>query len=343
MKDQSPDEKSQAYSDSNPKPPTPRPQEGPQEPGRGGEREPGEREKGERTHAGEGAPRPPERTPKLQGRAPTKDITPILRDWTYEPGEINVRKISGADGAPKLQMRLNLGVLQMEMTGRPDGDRPHGHESLLDYFEQELTNHQKDHAGDAEGFHLSGDQCRSLREEAEMYYHRYLSLLVLEDFSGVVRDTARNLRVLDLCGKYATDEQDRLWLEQYRPYIVMMNARAQASIEMRAKHYGQALKTVDSAIKTIRSFYVRFGQEQAFSHSNEVRMLKRLSRQIQSKLPVDPLQRLRRRLERAVKEERYEDAAKLRDALEAKQAEVSSKIDIVDGIADAGESADAGE
>ena len=29
-------------------------------------------------------------------------------------------------------------------------------------------------------------------------------------FPGVVRDTARNLRVLDFCGKFAVDEQDRL-------------------------------------------------------------------------------------------------------------------------------------
>ena len=43
-----------------------------------------------------------------------------------------------------------------------------------------------------------------------MYYQRYLSLFVLEEFSGVVRDTSRNLRVLDLCGKFGLDEQDRL-------------------------------------------------------------------------------------------------------------------------------------
>ena len=55
-----------------------------------------------------------------------KDITPLLKGWDYEPGAINVRKISGLDGAPKLQMRLDLGLLQMELTGRPDGAKPHG-------------------------------------------------------------------------------------------------------------------------------------------------------------------------------------------------------------------------
>ena len=47
----------------------------------------------------------------------------MLRGWDYEPGTLNVRKVNGMDGEPKLQMRLDLGLLQMEMNGRPDGRR----------------------------------------------------------------------------------------------------------------------------------------------------------------------------------------------------------------------------
>jgi hypothetical protein len=262
--------------------------------------------------------------PKSEAKAPTKDITPVLSDWGYEAGTINVRKVSGLDGRPKLQMRLDLGLLQMELTGRPDGDRPFGRESLLEYFEDQLQEHKKEH-GTELGFHLTGDQCQSLREEAVMYYHRYLSLFVLEDFSGVVRDTARNLRVLDLCGKYASDEQDRLILEQYRPYITMMNARAQASLQMPDKQFDEALKTVEAGLQRIHEFYEQFGQEEAYARSNEVRVLKRVSREIRKKLPVDPMQRLQRRLERAVKEERYEEAARLRDEIVARKREIQQR------------------
>src|SRR5215207_7087656 len=80
---------------------------------------------------------------KREYRFVSKDIVPLLKGWDYEPGTINVRKVHGADGAPKLQMRLNLGLLQMEMTGRPDGVRPHGCESLLDYFEDKLADHRR--------------------------------------------------------------------------------------------------------------------------------------------------------------------------------------------------------
>jgi hypothetical protein len=252
-----------------------------------------------------------------EAKIPSKDITPLLKGWDYESGTINVRKVSGADGSPKLQMRLDLGLLQMEVTGRPDGRRPHGYESLLEYYETLLTEHRKRN-GTELGFHLTSSQCQSLREEAVMYYHRYLSLFVLEDFTGVVRDTARNLRVLDLCGKFAVEEHDRLILEQYRPYITMMNARASASILFKGKKYAEALEKIKEGLGSIREFFTRFGQPEAYAHASEVKILKRFARDIRRKLPVDPIQKLQAQLDRAVKREHYEEAARLRDEIKRK-------------------------
>jgi hypothetical protein len=254
------------------------------------------------------------RPDKHEFKSASKDITPVLRGWSYEPGVINVRKIHGQDGAPKVQMRLDLGLLQMEMTGRPDGVRPHGCESLLEYFEKQLEDHQSRH-GTELGFQLNDSQCASLREEAVQYYYRYLSLFVLEEFPGVVRDTARNLRVLDICGKYADDEQDRLILEQYRPYIVMMNARAGATILQQDGKLTQALRTVEEGLDDIKAFFARFGQEEAYTRSNEVRVLRQFARRIRKKLPVNPVTRLQRKLDKAVKSERYEEAAQIRDKI----------------------------
>jgi hypothetical protein len=259
------------------------------------------------------------RQEKSEFKSASKDITPVLRGWSYEPGVINVRKIHGQDGAPKVQMRLDLGLLQMEMTGRPDGARPHGHESLLEYFEKQLADHQGRH-GTELGFQLDDSQCASLREEAVQYYYRYLSLFVLEEFPGVVRDTARNLRVLDLCGKYADHEQDRLMLEQYRPYIIMMNSRAKASILQGEGKLTQALRTVEQGLDDIKSFFARFEQEEAYAHSNEVRVLRQFARRIRKKLPVNPVTKLQRKLEKAVKSERYEEAAQIRDKILRMQA-----------------------
>src|SRR5438034_11338052 len=64
------------------------------------------------------------------------DLNTILKDWPHENGHVKVRKITGLDGREKLQLRVDLGVLQMEVTGRPDGQRPHNCESLLEYHQR---------------------------------------------------------------------------------------------------------------------------------------------------------------------------------------------------------------
>ena len=109
--------------------------------------------------------------------------------------------------------------------------------------------------------------------------------------------------------------QDRLILEQYRPYITMMNTRAAASLLFGEKRYTEALAAIDDGLESMREFFARFGQEEAFDQSHEVKVLKRFAREIRRKLPVDPKQKLQSQLDRAVKRENYELAAKLRDQL----------------------------
>src|SRR5207247_10291100 len=121
--------------------------------------------------------------------------------------------------------------------------------------------------------------------------------------------------VLDLCNCYAENEQDRLILEQYRPYITMMNTRAAAQRLFHDKHYTEALAAIAEGLESMREFFARFGQEEAFDQSHEVKVLKRLAREIRRKLPVDPKQKLQSQLDRAVKRENYELAAKLRDQI----------------------------
>jgi len=249
-----------------------------------------------------------------EGKLSSKDISPVLKGWDYEPGTISVRKISGVDGLDKLQMRVDLGLLQMEVHGRPDGQRPHGCESLLEYYENLLSEDRKAN-GTELGFHLTPTQCQSLRDEAYMYYQRYVSLFVLEEFAGVVRDTARNLRVLDICHRYAVEENDRMVLEQYRPYLTMMNARAAASVLTAAGNYVDALKTVRDAMRKIKRFLTRYGQADAYAKTDAVKVLKRLARELRAKLPVDPLEQLQSQLQKAIRAEHYEEAAKLRDEI----------------------------
>ena len=96
------------------------------------------------------------------------DLNTILKDWPYESGTIKVRKITGLDGREKLQLRVDLGVLQMEMRGRPDGRRPHNCESLLDYHQRRATRAEQKNDRSA----LTPDKCTELHQEGIQYSHR---------------------------------------------------------------------------------------------------------------------------------------------------------------------------
>ena len=243
------------------------------------------------------------------------DIGGILAGWAYEPGNVVVRKIRGHDGRELIQMRLDLGLLQMETLGRPDGKRPHGHESLLEYHEQLLSEHTW-RTGNEEGFTLDQAICERLRAEGMMYYHRYLAEFVLEDFEATERDAQRNLRLTDFCAAYAAQTADRYMLEQYRPYVLMMCARARGHIELRKGHFKSALAAVQRGIRRIEAFYERFDQPDMQDGASEIAILDALADEIRRQIPRDPVQDLREALERAVAEERYEDAAALRDQLQ---------------------------
>lgn len=246
----------------------------------------------------------------------SKDLVTITDGWPYEPGQVSVRKIRGRDGRIKIQMRVNLGILQMEAEGRPDGERPFSHESLLEHHRDRLENHRRINGTDL-GFTLDPEECRAVREEAIQYYHRYLANFVLEDYEAVARDTQRNLDVLDLCVSFAAEEEDQYSLEQYRPYILMMNVRSKALLAIEKERYRTALAHVDSGLRRIRDFFRHYGEPRAFKLSGEVQVLKTLRKEILSHIPEDPIRRTARLLKRALREERYEDAARLRDELES--------------------------
>ena len=54
----------------------------------------------------------------------SQHIDKILAAWPYEAESLNVRLAKGADGREIIQMRIDMGLLQLEVQGRPDGTKP---------------------------------------------------------------------------------------------------------------------------------------------------------------------------------------------------------------------------
>jgi tetratricopeptide (TPR) repeat protein len=243
-----------------------------------------------------------------------KDLGLILHGWSYNPNEVTVRKIVGLDGREKIQMRLDLGMLQMEVTGRPDGERPHGYESLYEYQLARFQRHTDRH-GEEEEFLLSEDDCSDLKSEAMQYYYRYLSQFHLGDYEDVIRDTERNLRVFDFMREHAEDESDRISLEQFRPYVLMMNTRAHACIQLEDRHFEEALEIIDEGVERIEEFLREVGRDDMIDSCREVLFLQEWSDRIQNNRPLSLEEKLRRELRTAVEAENYERAAQLRDQI----------------------------
>jgi len=243
----------------------------------------------------------------------SKDIGGLLNEWEYDPFS-HVRKIIGEDGKEKIQVRVELGMLQMEVDGRPDGKRPYGMESLLGYYESLLQEHISKHRTE-EGFELDGEACEELRQEGLLYYHRYVLFFELGDYERTVSDTERNGRLFDFVWKYAKDKKDAFALEQYRAYIIRMNASARALREAQLHNYDSAVRHVRDAIEKIEDLPPVDNPTFLFEKKRSLSVLSGMLKELQARRPPSKMDILRNELSRAIDEERFEDAARLRDEI----------------------------
>lgn len=242
------------------------------------------------------------------------DLQSTLAEWPYDAEQISVRKILGTDGSIRIQMRVELGVLQMEAEGRPDGEKPHGFDSLVEYHKQRLAEHEA-RKSTTRGFELTPAQCHELRAEVSTYYRRYIALFVLEEYQDVVRDTTHNLEAFDLCRQFAREEEDREGMEPYRPYVLMMNARARALQAHENEEYSSALAHLNRGIMDIKGFYEDHGILDAGDPPEELNMLRALATELGQQMPEDSLMVARKALRVAIEREQFEEAARLRDML----------------------------
>jgi len=242
------------------------------------------------------------------------DISPQLRSWEYDiRQDMMVRRIMGIDGRPKIQMRLDLGILQMEEDGRPDGKRPHGKPSLLDYFESIVFKMEKKY-GSSKNFNLDRDDCYALQQEGIQYYYRYLCFFQLGDYQRAERDTARNLRMFDFVKKYAQEKTLAEEFEQYRPYVMMMNTRAKVLNALKAKNTNQAVSEINHGINKIENIYSQ-RDSSGKQPKTELSFLRNWAEEIVKHSVPTRKQRLVEELKIAVENEEYEKAAKIRDKL----------------------------
>ncbi|NLE36984.1 MAG: hypothetical protein GX621_03070 [Pirellulaceae bacterium] len=249
------------------------------------------------------------------------DISRILREWEFDPNTVTTRVIRGEDGRERVQLRVDLGLLQMEMDGRPDGLRPENHESWFEYYQRLQEAHDEAHL-DSPPFELDRDACQRLWIESVQYYHRYLCFWHLRKYELCARDTRRNLRLFAFVREHARNDRAKLQFDQWRPYVLMMHARAVATPLAALREFDAAIVAVESSIDGINEFIEEYQQEDRADECAELVELQKwhqsLVRERDSFLAARgerTAEMLRRKLQEAVESEEFEEAARIRDEI----------------------------
>ena len=247
------------------------------------------------------------------------DISKVLENWDYRLGRVDARRVKGEGGVEKLQLRIDLGLLQMNAQFRPDGKRPFGHPTLLDHFLIRLERHREKHGGEDDDFSINPDECAKLQQEAIQYHHRSICNFELEDYEAVERDTEHILELLDFVQDYALGEEIGQSFQQFRPQTIMMQIRAVGTELIAENNYDEAIKEITDAIEELNQFYTEMGREEMIDSSMEVHSLREWLKDVEAeaveKKPMTNGEKLQHKLNKAIEQEDYEAAAKLRDQL----------------------------
>ena len=239
--------------------------------------------------------------------AKRKHIDDILNSWKYDPDRLNVRVSKGDDGREVLQMRIDMGLLQLETSGRPDGTLPEGSETYYDH----LVGLTFD-AGDE--FTLDEDQCREIDREFVQFYHRRICWLTLHKYDRAVHDADHTLGLMDFCREHSPDEQWTLSHEQYRPFVLFHRIQASALAMLEGDGGAEsAIEEINNGLQRLRDLFEDYGAEENFDDDELATRLVELREELRDKFEIGKT--LTEQLSDAIEREQYELAASLRDQI----------------------------
>jgi hypothetical protein len=239
-----------------------------------------------------------------------KDIDEILMQWPYQPGEVMARLIKASDGREVLQMRVDMGVLQMEVDRRPDGFRPHGFETYFDYLISQVIQ-------DGDDFTLTQEQCAAADREFVSFYHRRICWLALREFRRAMKDADHTLAFMDFIKQHSPEEDWTISHEQYRPFVLFHRAQAAALAELEEHGPEAAINEIKLALEQFRKVFEEYEVPEKYDEDELVRRLTELQDTLREHYRVG--RTLNEQLAEAVASEQYELAAQLRDEIARRQ------------------------
>ena len=238
-----------------------------------------------------------------------QDIDFVMRDWEYKPGVVQARLVEAHDRRQVIQMRVDLGVLQLEVEGRPDGTRPHGHSTYYDHLAERARLALKSGVK----FVLDEEESQEADQEFLQFYHRRVCWLALRQYARAIRDADHTLTFMDLVKRHSPGDEYTQAHEQYRGFVLFHRTQAASALQVEKDNPEQAVDELRSGLERLKAFFVEFGLEEQMEEDPMVQHLKKIESTLREQYDIGAT--LHEQLEQAIAAEDYERAAQLRDVL----------------------------
>ena len=242
-----------------------------------------------------------------------QDIDEILKEWPFNPEAINVRLLVSTQ-RKVLQMRIDLGVLQLETEGRPDGVNFQGAATYFEYLQKQLVEKESD------GVELDDETCLEIDREFLQFYHRRVCWLQLKEFKLAVKDADHTLALMDFCKIHSEDAQWTISHEQYRPFVLYHRTQAAALSHLNGEEESEdrnevelAIEEVNQGLVQLEDLFVEYEAEEQFEDDELVKRLTEFREGLRERYEIGMT--LSEQLESAIQQEDYELAADLRDQI----------------------------
>lgn len=218
--------------------------------------------------------------------------------------ESTTRLIRSSNGRYVLQMQVHLGLLQMEVTGRPDGQRPYHfgtYFSYLMYFIKKRNSR----------FLLTEKQYEDVRCELEQFDVRSQCWFSLNRYQRAIRDTDHALALLNLIRRWTIPSARTEELEECRLLILTHRIQAGIAFALYKKGPIEAVATLEKGMECLK---------QQIDDKGSGELARVLARFLDTKHWFQQHYRietndLEEQLEAAIREEQYERAARIRDKI----------------------------
>jgi UvrB/uvrC motif len=251
-----------------------------------------------------------------------RDIDDALANWPYEPepGEMVAREIRARDGRSVIQVRVELGLHQMEVDGRPDGVRPHGLTTYLDYLRHRAAGRGQTPGGKSPPWTMSERQCIEADREFVQFHHRRAAWLALERYDRALSDADHTLALMDFVCRHAGSKDYVASHERLRGLVLFQRTRAAAALALKRDKPDEAIDIVRDGVMLLDAARVKIedaDEEDESPNAALVEQLRYLESEIRKNYEVPAT--LGEQLDEAISCEDYERAALIRDQIQSRK------------------------